>query len=180
MSQVTKRGPVKPNLNITPLIDVVFLLIVFFMLVQNIVTDEIPQLKLPDLHKAQTFEGEQENRIIINIMPDQEWEGDPGPGTDEGEVLARGGEAAYIKVGGKKFEINDSEGLKAFNEFMVTNINARKHKGPIKFMLRGDAAIYYSNVLPVIAALQDAMVKAELDPDAGATAVHIVAYMPND
>ncbi len=180
MSNVTKRGAVKPTLNITPLIDVVFLLIVFFLLVNNIVTDEAPPLKLPDLEKPETRQVAEENRLVINIVPKEMWEGDPGPGTPVGQVLGRQGEAESVKVGGRTFPVDDPEYLTNFREFMEQAINARRAKGDLRFIFRVDATIYYYQVVPVMDALQSAMADAGLDPEKGETLIDIVAYMPKD
>ena len=178
MSNVTKRGAVKPTLNITPLIDVVFLLIVFFLLVNNIVTDEVPELKLPELEKPETRQNADENRIIINIIPEDAWEGDPGPGSETGAVLARRGTAKHIRVTGVGFDVQDPDSLMAFRDHMVKVIGIRRGAGNLKFLLRVDATIYYSQVLPVMELLQAAMIDAELDPTKGETMIDIVAYMP--
>ena len=74
MSQVTKRGAVEPTLNITPLIDVVFLLIVFFMLVMPIVRDENPELQLPDLDRPNVYPPEGERKVTVNIVPEAEFD----------------------------------------------------------------------------------------------------------
>ena len=55
-SQVFKRGPVTPQMNITPLIDVVFLLIIFFMLVTNIIAEEAVEMIVPQLDDPVTRE----------------------------------------------------------------------------------------------------------------------------
>jgi len=180
MSNVTKRGAVKPTLNITPLIDVVFLLIVFFLLVNNIVTDEVPELKLPSLEKPETRQNADENRIIVNLIPEDEWEGDPGPGSPVGAVLARRGTAKYIRVTGQSFDVQDPDSLAAFRDHMVKVIGNRRGAGDLRFLFRVDATIYYKDVIPVMDMLQNAMVEAGLDPEKGETMLDIVAYMPQD
>ncbi|MFN3166851.1 MAG: ExbD/TolR family protein [Phycisphaeraceae bacterium] len=182
MSHVTRRGPVKPTLNITPLIDVVFLLIVFFMIVNNIVTDEVPELQLPDLIEPQTFQAEGKNRVIINLIPKQEFtEGGKkvGPDQPEGQVLARGGEARAVAIGGNEWDITKADQIKAFQEFAAKTIAARMKSNdgePPMILLRADAALYYNAVLPMMTTLQQAMVEA-LGDKAGQTPIHLVAYL---
>lgn len=180
MSSVTKRGAVKPTLNITPLIDVVFLLIVFFLLVNNIVTEENPELKLPELEKPETRQVAAENRLVINIVPKESWDGEPGPGTPVEQVLQRGGEAELVAVGYEEFMVDDPDYLSDFREHMANLINAKKGKGELRFIFRVDATIYYFQVVPVMDALQSAMADAGLDPEKGETLIDIVAYMPQD
>lgn len=188
MSHVTKRGAVKPTLNITPLIDVVFLLIVFFMIVNNIVTDQVPELQLPDLEDPETNMPEGESRIIVNIVPEQEFEpsdgGKPGPGFSEGQVLARGGQAKYVTVGTMKWEIGAEGAMDDFQEYVSKTIAQRlanDPQNPPKMLLRADAAIYYNQVLQVMTFYQQAMMDGGLDPKiAGQTSIHMVAYMPEE
>ena len=183
MSQVTKRGPVEPSLNITPLIDVVFLLIVFFMLVMNIVTDENPPIQLVDLDDPNVFPPEGDRRLTINIIPEAEFEGEMGPGNSEAEVLSRPGQAEFVQIGQhRKWKIGEEEAMENFREYTKTMIRARM-QGPNEppiIMLRVDAAVYYAQVLPVMTNLQLAMAE-ELGVElAAATPVHLVAYQGDD
>ena len=54
MSSIFRRGPAQAQANITPMIDVVFLLIVFFVLVSQIVDLESVDLDLPTPEHAAT------------------------------------------------------------------------------------------------------------------------------
>ncbi|MGB0767203.1 MAG: ExbD/TolR family protein [Phycisphaeraceae bacterium] len=182
MSQVTKRGAVEPNLNITPLIDVVFLLIVFFMLVNNIVTDEVPELKLPDLEDPNTSTPEGDRRVIVNIVPEAEFTGDPGPGTPPGEVLSRPGQAEFVTIGNKKWQLGDDGAMEDFRAFFAKTVQSRMVNPTTapNIMLRVDAAVYYAQVLPVMTNLQLAMAEALGGELAASTPVHLVAYVGED
>ncbi|MDP7035759.1 MAG: biopolymer transporter ExbD [Planctomycetota bacterium] len=57
------------DLNMTPMIDVVFLLIIFFMLILKIVSEELTPLDLPTAVHANPDEAE-EDRVIINLRRD--------------------------------------------------------------------------------------------------------------
>ncbi len=57
------------DLNMTPMIDVVFLLIIFFMLILKIVSEELTPLDLPTAVHASPDEAE-EDRVIINLKRD--------------------------------------------------------------------------------------------------------------
>lgn len=177
MSQVTKRGPVKPALNITPLIDVVFLLIVFFMLVMNIVTDENPPIQLADLDDPNVYPPEGDRRVTINIVPEAEFDGDLGPGKSVGEVLSRPGQAEFVQIGNYKWKLGEAEAMEEFRAFLQKAILTRMDgKNPPNIMLRVDAAVYYAQVLPVMTNMQLAMVEALGGDVAAATPVHLVAY----
>lgn len=57
-------------INITPLIDVILLLIIFFMTVSHIAQTEIELLDLPESAQADTMVKEEQKRVIINIHAD--------------------------------------------------------------------------------------------------------------
>lgn len=184
MSNVTRRGAVKPSMNITPLIDVVFLLIVFFMIVNNIVTDEVPPLQLPDLIEPETYQAEGESRVIVNIIPMQEFEpendGRPGPGFSESQVLSRSGSVRAVSIGGLEFDVEVEGKLDEFKTRLAETIASRTSNNggkPPMIMLRADAGVYYSSVLPIMNLMQVAMAEA-LDPEVAAgTPIHLVAYL---
>lgn len=182
MSQVTKRGAVEPTLNITPLIDVVFLLIVFFMLVMNIVSDENPELQLPDLDRPNVYPPEGERKVTVNIVPEAEFDDEKGPGKSRTEVLSRSGQAEFVQIATKKWKLGEEDSMADFREQLKETILLRMggpDQPPI-IQLRVDAAVYYAQVLPVMTNLQLAMAEA-LGPDlAAATPVHLVAYQGDD
>jgi hypothetical protein len=68
-SRIFQRGPTTPQMNITSLIDVVFLLIIFFMLVNNIITEQSVEMIVPKLEDPTTRELDDSGRIIVNIAP---------------------------------------------------------------------------------------------------------------
>ena len=59
------------ELNMTPMIDVVFLLITFFMLVSEITRqDEIEDIRLPDVQASKPDDNPDPNRLVINVGND--------------------------------------------------------------------------------------------------------------
>ncbi len=65
-----RHEPSLPNrANLTPLIDVVFLLIIFFMLVAQITRQRAIDLELPSLADSVAAEIEAERRAVINVAP---------------------------------------------------------------------------------------------------------------
>lgn len=162
MSQVTPRGPVKPELNITPLIDVVFLLIVFFMLVSNIASDQIVEMVLPDIEDSSALMFEDENRIIVNIAPQPD---DTRRLGMAGDPLRHDGRAAYVQVGNIRIETGDLQGI---TEALRNDMGDSSDPRPV--LLRADGALHYSQVSPVI----DAITRA------GIGDVKLVAYLPEE
>jgi biopolymer transport protein ExbD len=162
MSKVIQRGSVTPSMNITPLIDVVFLLIIFFMLVNNIVSEETVDMILPELVDPQTREVGEIERVVINIAPQ--------PFTHDGRQeapLMHLGEPAYVKVGvgsDSRFDPGDLAGITAsLTELAADNPD-------LQVLLRSDGAIYYESVQPIMNAVTAA----------GIRRVNLVAYMPRE
>jgi len=54
--------------NMTPLIDVTFLLLTYFMLASHFASAEKPDLKLPKPYDSKAEEKIQENKIVINML----------------------------------------------------------------------------------------------------------------
>ena len=201
MSHVTRRGPVKPQLNITPLIDVVFLLIVFFMIVNNIVTDEQPKMVLPDIEKPLTFEPDGKSRVVINVVPVEQVPVKPGPGLEPDDIYRvndpldgnrlRKTDVKYLQVGQNKMYLTDNEGkhlsdevrAEAYKEFVkqatlaIKSRYAEHGNKPPLILLRCDAAVEYQNVYPVLNFLLTAMGEALGPKVAAQTPVYIVAYL---
>ena len=63
------RGPRSepPGFNMTPMIDVVFLLIIFFMLVSQFSSAENVEVELPDPEQSQAIEATVPEKVILNI-----------------------------------------------------------------------------------------------------------------
>ncbi len=60
-----KRKAVKTDINLTPLIDIVFLLLIFFMLISNFVKEQSLDIELPQSSK--TKEINDDKTIIVSI-----------------------------------------------------------------------------------------------------------------
>ena len=56
------------DINLTPMIDVVFNLIIFFMVITDMTQKDLEYLVLPKADKADVDEGEDKDRIIINVV----------------------------------------------------------------------------------------------------------------
>jgi len=159
-SQVHKRGPTTPEMNITPLIDVVFQLIIFFMLVNNIVSDEIVEMVVPNLEDPKTQEMAEDNRIIVSVAPRDHQRGERGP-----DPLMFDGTAQFVQVGSnEEFSMNNMEGVTGALQ------RRRGNNEDVKVLLRADTALRYEEVQPVMAAITAA----------GIETVHLVAYMPGE
>ncbi len=158
MSKVFKRGNVTPEMNMTPLIDVTFQLIIFFMLVNNIVADQIVELIPPTLDKPKTRELVSETQCIINIAP-----ADFTFRDRKDNPLLHDGRSKFVQVRAQKFSLDEPESITAA---VKAEIDANPN---VEVILRADAALYYEEVQHVMAAIAAAQVKQ----------VNLVAYMPD-
>jgi len=150
-----------PTVNMTPMIDVVFQLIIFFMLVNNIVSEESISMVVPRLWEPKVLELGKMNRVVINIVPpenpDSRYKG-------EGDLLDVNGAATHVKVGLRIY------GYEQLDEVTKQLEDAKRENEDIQVLLRADAATYYQNVQPVLAAITKAGIKT----------VNLVAYLPEE
>lgn len=144
MSNIFKKGPADVHANITPMIDVAFLLIVFFVVVSQIVQVETVPMDLPTPDEPASQPPQDEQRTIINIVP-------AGDGSIE----------AY-RIGSTTFA-PDSNGIEQLKNHL-TNLYAANPR--LRLNLRADRATQYRFVQPVFDAVQQAasLVSAEITP----------------
>lgn len=134
MSAIYKRGNAEVSANLTPMIDVTFLLIVFFVLVSQIVEVENVDMNLPEPIDALTEPVGEEQRMVINVVPDQ---------SDSIEGY---------RVGTSQFR-SDVEGVEALTELLTTMFR----KNPdIVVNLRADQRTHYQWVEPAMQAVVNA------------------------
>lgn len=164
-SQVHQRGPTAPEMNITPLIDVVFLLIIFFMLVNNIVSDENVPLIPPSLDDSQARELGEVKKITISVAPGVE----PSPERRLDPLLISG-ESAYIRVGthAEEIPINNMDRVTELLKDAVER-GPRDAEGntALEVRLRADGAIFYKEMQQIMAAITAA----------GIQTVNMVAFL---
>lgn len=164
--KINKKGPVAPEMNITPLIDVVFLLIIFFMIVSKIVSDERTPMIVPQLQDPQAQKLDAPNRVIVNVArasPDIDKRKDQMQGPDKYDHLTGPGNAEYVKVGAYKRLPLTPKAMKELTKILQAD---KKEKGNVEVLLRADSALYYSQVAPVMNAITQAKIST----------VNVVAY----
>jgi biopolymer transport protein ExbD len=169
MSQIVKRGPSSPQMNMTPMIDVTFQLIIFFLLINNIVSEEAVSLIVPKLLKPQTQElTEKQERVVINVIPVAQSEELIKAGKNPLAIKGKG-EADFVKVGLHQFPI--IEEVSPGKSRITYELEQTKERSPnVVVLLRADAATYYRNVQPVLAAITQA----------GVETIHLVAYLEDE
>jgi biopolymer transport protein ExbD len=150
MSVLYKHGNADVRGNFTPMIDMVFLLIVFFVLVSRIVDVESVEMNLPQPKDAVTVPLPEDKRVIVNVRPDS------------------GGRAKAYRVGGRDFEPN-ADGVAA----MTAHLAALYRANPaINVNIRADRMTHYEFVEPAMSAVAAAARQA--DSPAAAARVNLV------
>ncbi|MHC4217450.1 MAG: ExbD/TolR family protein [Planctomycetota bacterium] len=131
MSALFKHDRVQVHANLTPMIDVTFLLIVFFVLVSQIVEVENVDLDLPTPQEPASMLPGEESRVVINILP--------GPA----------GKASGYRMGGRLYAAG-TQGI----EGLTTVLADRYRENPaLSVNLRADRATQYLWIEPVFQAV---------------------------
>jgi biopolymer transport protein ExbD len=139
-SQTSDHG-----INVTPMIDVVMCLIVFFLIVSKLAADQLAGVKLPEASAAAA--GESSEAVVINIAPG---EGGAAP------VWPGGG--ARVAIGTRL--INSSDEFEDQLKLRVSDVAIRL-AGPggtpsyakVPVRLRADRTLTYGQVEPVMRTL---------------------------
>ena len=123
-----RTGPPGIHANLTPMIDVTFLLIVFFVVVSQIVEAEHVELELPVLLDPAAEPPGEDERAIVSIVP--------GPG---------GGAAGY-RLGGERFDA-DGVGRRELESAIAERLRGQP---TLRLNLRADRDARYDEVRPVL------------------------------
>lgn len=120
--------------NLTPMIDVTFLLIVFFVLVSQIVEVENVPMELPAPVDPPTEHAGDEQRVVINVIPGPDGRAD---GWRFGSIV----------------HTPDADGLAQITARLSDAFSANPH---VQVNLRADRRTRYEDVEPVMRAVGDA------------------------
>ncbi len=140
MSLLHARGPARIDANLTPLIDLAFLLIVFFVLIARMSGEQLPAVSLPEPHRAALTPIRSGQRIAINVIRD-------------GTTIVR-------SLGSQRFSA-DSAGEGALIEALMQRI-ARDRTLPVD--IRADRSLPYTEVQPILHAVAQAAERAGVGP----------------
>ncbi len=124
------RGPARIAPNLTPMVDMVFLLIVFFVLVAQINTVERFELTLPNVAEAESNPIGPEGRLVINVVP-------------RGRAAAMRGEYRL----GSTMYAGDEEGLALLVEALQV---ARSRAPDLEALIRASRDEAYERVHPAL------------------------------
>jgi biopolymer transport protein ExbD len=146
---MAKKRKEQENLefNMTPMIDVTFQLIIFFIIAGTIVSDELAALKVP--RPTETEAREEFNTttgIIVNIVSEM--------GDEEGEG-PEASRAKYWFVHRKEIDVGDIDELKRVLEETVKKLSP-KEKAKFTVEIRGDYRVQYGDIETVLLACAEA------------------------
>ena len=116
--------------NMTPMIDVTFLLIVFFVVVSQIVDRDAVSMDLPTPEHAASGIPEEAEHVTINLVPFE------------------GGDIERIVVGGHEIASDAMDELAAI-------VQTRLQGGATDIHLRADRATNYSHIYKVLEAIRE-------------------------
>jgi len=148
---VAQKADFEIEMNLTPMIDVTFLLLIFFMLVVKLTQDDLLQLELPKAEKAEEDKSDDADRLIINLS--------------KGEIQA--GEKTYdVLIKGITYHIGRKDGIWAYKPgpFYDTIKGAAERAGKDKtiahasarqVLIRADVDCPYDYIAMVLQALTD-------------------------
>ena len=74
MSRLHERGPARIEANLTPMIDITFLLVVFFVVVSTISEVESVEMELPKPEPTASAPPPEQSRSVLNVLPDDQGE----------------------------------------------------------------------------------------------------------
>ncbi|MBT8486723.1 MAG: biopolymer transporter ExbD [Phycisphaerales bacterium] len=134
MSRLHRRGPAELHANLTPMIDVTFLLIVFFVLVSQIVEVENVDMSLPELADPRTELPGDEQRAVINVVP------------------AADGSAREYKLGATVLPATEG-GRRQLTDELASLL---RRNPSMRINLRADQRTHYEWVQPVLQAVSTA------------------------
>ncbi len=112
--------------NMTPMIDVVFLLIIFFLVSSHLARQEIQlELDLPGAMSGEPAEQDKVRRVVVNVLPEAQPEG-------------------RIQVGGKVMDGEQLAGLIRYE--------SRQSEGELEVRIRSDRRVPYRVIEPIMIA----------------------------
>lgn len=121
-------------LNMTPLVDIVFQLLVFYMLVSQVVTPQREPMFLPRPDHSQARQKSQSDRMVINLFVDAEG-----------------------KLGKIKLNAHVVPDLSELVDLLLRN---RPSEGIKRAVLRADRRLQFDQIEPVLKAISNASISS--------------------
>lgn len=142
MAKHRRRGA-NVEMNLTSLMDVTFQLIVFFVLVSNFASQQLPDLEVPEPAKSQAIERNRDTKsVIISIVP------------EEGET----GRASAVQFGDTRVAYGPDMRNRV-TELLAEEIAAHERRNEdVQVDLRAHRTLHYREIQPVMQAITGAEV----------------------
>ena len=122
-----------PGFNMTPMIDVVFLLIIFFLVSSHLARQEIQlELDLPEAASGEPAEEDEARRVVVNVLPDARPEG-------------------RIQIGGAVLDARQLAQVIRYE-----NDEAKREAKDLEVRIRSDHRVPYGIIEPMLLACQQA------------------------
>ncbi len=126
----TSLSRADPGFNMTPMIDVVFLLIIFFLVSSHLAQQEVQlELDLPEAGSGQRPAEEEARRVVVNVLPQEQ-------------------PAGRIMVGGRLMHSDELAELVRYE--------SRRVGRQLEVRIRADRKVPYRVVEPVMVACAEA------------------------
>ena len=152
MSLVHRKGPARIDANLTPMIDMTFLLVVFFVVVSQISEIENVEMELPKPQPSASAPPPEETRSVLNVLPGED------------------GKAIGYRLNSIDFPLGD-RGI----ESMRTELTRLYRTQPdLRINLRADRRTRQRNIEPVFTAINRAAREADRKDPARVNLVVIV------
>jgi len=165
ITSVYRRRPTGGPFNLTPLIDVTFQLIIFFILAGTFASLDRVDLEVPTLAGTeQLADLKLPNKAVVHVAP--------YPAERRAADPALTGPAAYWQIGAVQIAPGDTEGLIAELSRARSAFRQRRAGGRVDedaqfhVEVRADKSVWYSQVQPVLVCIAHA----------GFSRVHYVAF----
>jgi len=134
VKRVHARGPAAIEANLTPMIDMTFLLVVFFVLVSQISEVEVVEMQLPKPVPSASGPPPEETRSVLNVVPGEE------------------GQALGYRLNGNDYPLG-SRGVDALEEELARLYAANPD---LRINLRADRRTQQQFIDPVLDAITSA------------------------
>jgi len=150
-SQVFKRaqGGEDVGFNMTPMIDVTFQLIIFFILAGQAASEDLARLKLPKPTESQATNNpalmQAPNRVVVNVLSKAGVE-------DENADPVFAGQAKEWRVAGQRIEAGDRDRLRDLLEGRYKQWKATMKSDEFFVEIRADHRVNYGEVEPAMLA----------------------------
>ncbi|HAW95762.1 MAG: hypothetical protein CMJ33_06195 [Phycisphaerae bacterium] len=134
MSRLHERGPARIEANLTPMIDITFLLVVFFVVVSTISEVESVEMELPKPEPTASAPPPDQSRSVLNVLPDEE------------------GEAAGYRLNSVEYPLG-ADGIDALRRALTPMLRGNPD---LRINLRADRRTSQKHIAPLLNAINEA------------------------